>query len=191
MYQGLAASTRRTYSCVQQKFINFCVIIGHVSSAGSPCPASELTLCLFATFLADSSQHASIKVYLSAVRSPHVDQGFPDLLENCLRHQRVVREIKRSQGSLPANQRLPISSNILRLIHSALDLNSLDKRMFWAACLLAYFGFLRSVEFTAPYLSAFDPSRHLSVRDIAVVPLASKSASKLLKLTRSGKGATF
>ena len=43
---------------------------------------------------------------------------------------------------------------------------------FWAACLLAYFGFLRSAEFTVPSLSAFNPSRHLSVRDIAVdVPL--------------------
>ena len=108
MYQGLAASTRRTYSCAQQKFINFCVMIGHVSSSGSPCPATEWTLCLFATFLADSLRHSSIKVYLSAVRSLHVDKGFPDPLENCLRLQRVVRGIKRSQGSLPANPRLPV-----------------------------------------------------------------------------------
>ena len=44
--------------------------------------------------------------------------------------------------------------------------------MFWAACLLAYFGFLRSAEFIAPSLSALDPSHYLSVRDIAVdVPL--------------------
>ena len=172
MYQGLAASTRRTYSSAQLKFINFCVMIGHVSSSGSPCPATEWTLCLFATFLANSLRHSSIKVYLSAVRSLHVDKGFPDPLENCLRLQRVVRGIKRSQGSLPANPRLPISSNILRIIHSALDLTSFDDHMFWAACLLAYFGFLRSAEFTVPSLSAFDPSRHLSVRDIAVdVPL--------------------
>ena len=95
-------------------------------------------------------------------------KGFPDPLENCLRLQRVVRGIKHSQGSLPANPRLPLSSNILRMIHSALDLNSFDDHMFWAACLLAYFGFLRSAEFNVPSLSAFDPSRHLSVRDIAV-----------------------
>ena len=168
MYQGLAASTRRTYSCAQQKFINFCIMIGHVSSSSSPCPATEWTLCLFATFLPDSLRHSSIKEYLSAVQYLHVYQGFPDPLENCLRLQRVVRGIKHSQGSLPANPRLPLSSNILRMIHSALDLNSFDDHMFWAACLLAYFGFLRSAEFNVPSLSAFDPSRHLSVRDIAV-----------------------
>ena len=41
MYQGLAASTRRTYSCVQEKFANFCVMTGHLSPYGSLCPASE------------------------------------------------------------------------------------------------------------------------------------------------------
>ena len=143
MYQGFAASTRRTYtySSAQQKFINFCDMIRHVNSSSSPCPATELTLCLFATFLADSSRHTSIKVYLSAVRSLHVDKGFTDPLENCLWLQRVVRGIKRSQGSFPANPRLPISCNILRIIHSALDLHSFDDHMFWAACLLAYFSF--------------------------------------------------
>ena len=143
MYQGFAASTRRTYmySSAQQKFINFCDMIRHVNSSGSPCPATEWTLCLFATFLADSLRHTSIKVYLSAVRSLHVDQGFTDPLKNCLWLQRVVRGIKRSQGSFPANLCLPISCNILRIIHSALDLHSFDDHLFSAACLLAYFGF--------------------------------------------------
>ena len=118
------------------------VMIGHVNSSGSPCAATEWTLCLFATFLADSMRHTSIKVYLSAVRSLHVDQEFPDPLENCLRLlQRVIRGIKRLQGSLPANPRLPISSNILRIIHLASDINSVDDHMFWATCLLSYFGF--------------------------------------------------
>ena len=40
MYQGFAASTRRTYmySSAQQKFINFCDMIRHVNSSSSPCP---------------------------------------------------------------------------------------------------------------------------------------------------------
>ena len=106
------------------------------------------------------------------VWSLHVDQGLPDPLENCLWLQRVFRGIKRSQASLPANPRLPTSSNNFRIIHSALNRNSFDDHMFWAACLLAYFGFLKSAEFTILSLSAFNPSRHLSVCGIAVdVPL--------------------
>ena len=141
---------------------------GHLSPYGSPCPALEWTLCLFATYLADSLRHSSIKVYLSAMCSLHVDQGFPDPLENCLRLQRVVRGIKRSQGALPSRPRPPVSSNILRIIYSALDLNFFDDVMFWAACLLTYFGFLRSAEFTVPSSSAFNPSVHLSLSDVSV-----------------------
>lgn len=88
---------------------------GHLSLLGSPFTATEWTLCLFATYLADSLRHSSIKVYLSAVRSLRVDQGFPYRLENCLRLQRVVRGIKRSQGTLPSNPRLSISFILIRI----------------------------------------------------------------------------
>lgn len=186
MYQGLAASTRRTYSCAQQKFINFCFMSGRLSSVGSPCPANEWTLCLFATYLAESLRFSSIKVYLSAVRSLHVDQGLPDPLENCLQLQRVVRGIKRSQSSLPSNPRLPISNDILRIVHSALNFDSFDDVMFWASCTLAYFGFLRSAEFTVSSLSTFNPSRHLSVSDIAVdVPLNPSCLQVCIKASKT------
>lgn len=36
----------------------------------------------FATVLADSLHHSSIKVYLAAVRSLYIDYGFPDPLLN-------------------------------------------------------------------------------------------------------------
>ena len=127
----------------------------------------EWTLCLFATFLADSIQHSSIKVYLSAVRSLHIEQGFPDPLLNCLRLQRVVRGIKRSQGST-SSQRLPVTDSIMLVIFRSLDLNLPDHCMFWAACTLEYFEFLRSAEFTVPNLSSFTPGVHLEVKDIAV-----------------------
>ena len=40
--------------------------------------------------------------------------------------------------------------------------------MFWAACNLAYFGFLRSAEFTVPNLASYVPDIHLGVADVAV-----------------------
>ena len=143
--------------------------MGKLHPSGSPCPTDEWTLCLFATFLAGSVQHASIKVYLSAVRSLHIEEGFPDPLVNCLRLQRVIRGIKRTQGSSEA-QRLPITNDILMIIFSSLDLSIPDNCMFWVACNLAYFGFLRSAEFTS-----FSPSVHLSVQDISIDSSANPS----------------
>ena len=149
LVQGLAASSRRSYSSGQRHFITFCVQMCKLHPSGPPCPTDEWTLCLFATFLARSVQHSSIKVYLSAVRSLHIEEGFPNPLVNCLRLQRVVRGIKRTLGSSQV-QRLPITDEILLIIFNSLDLSLPDHSMFWAACTLAYFGFLRSAELTVP-----------------------------------------
>ena len=145
---------------------------GAIHPNGLPCRADEWTLCLFVSFLADSIQHSSIKVYLSAVRSLHIKQGFPDPLLNCLRLQRVLRGVKRSQGA-PAARRLPITDSLLLVIHRALDLTNFDHCAFWAACMLGYFGFLRAAEFTVPNLASFSPAIHLSVADMAVDSLQS------------------
>ena len=97
-------------------------------------------------------------MYLSAVWSLHVDQGFPDSLENC---QRVVRGIKRSQCALPSRPRLPVSSNILCIIYSALNLNSFDDAKFWAACLLAYFVFFCGL--LSSLSRAYQPTTRVSI----------------------------
>ena len=165
--QGLAASTRKSYATAQSQFLSFCRQVGRIHSSGSPCPADEWTLCLFATFLAGSLQHSSIKVYLSGVRALHIEQGFADPLHNCLRLQRVIRGIKRTQGS-PSSSRLPITDDLMLVIWKSLNLQLPDHCMFWVACTLGYFGFLRSAEFTVPSLASFSPSVHLGVQDLAV-----------------------
>lgn len=118
--------------------------------------------------LAESIRHPSIKVYLSAVRSLHIEQGMPDPLLNCLQLQRVLKGIKRVQGANISATRLPVSPEVLSIVRAGLNLSSFDDCMLWAACTLAYFGFLRSAEFTVPSLAAFDPAVHLSAQDITV-----------------------
>ena len=97
----------------------------------------------------------------------HIDLGFPDPLSDCLQLQRVMRGIKRTQGP-SGSCRLPITDNHMLIIHKSLSFTNQDHVMFWAASTLAYFGFLRSSEFTVPSLSAFNPLIHLTVSDIAV-----------------------
>ena len=82
--QGLALSKHSSYRSGQRKFSEFCSQLGKLHQSGSPCPADEWTLCLFATFLASSVQHSTIEVYLSAVRAMHIEQGFSDPLVDCL-----------------------------------------------------------------------------------------------------------
>ena len=141
----------------------------------TPCPTEEWTLCLFATFLANTVQHSTIKVYLSAVRSLHIEQGFTDPLVDCLCLQRVLRGIKRTQGDTSSLRPLVTDDNIMMVIFHALDLSLPDHCMFWVACNLAYFGFLCSVEFTVLNPASFSPSIHLGLADVAVDSMSSPS----------------
>ena len=47
--------------------------------------------------------------------------------------------------------------------------------MIWAACYMAFFGFLRSSELTVPSQDGYDPSVHLSLSDVAVDSRSSPS----------------
>ena len=168
--EGLAPSTWQAYSSGQCKFLDFCCEAGKLHSNGLPCPADKWTLCLFVSFLADLIQHSSkLKVYLSAVRSSHIEQDFSDPLLNCPWLQRVLSGVKRSQGSLAA-QHLLITYSLLLVIHRTLVLKSFDHCAFWAACM---FGFLRAAEFTVPNLASFSPAINFSVADIVVDSLQS------------------
>lgn len=51
--------------------------------------------------------------------------------------------------------------------------------MFWAACNLGYFAFLRSDEFTVPNLASFFTALHLGVQDIAVDSDANPSCLRI------------
>jgi hypothetical protein len=90
---------------------------------------------------------ATISVYLASVRSLHIDRGFPDPLKDTPRLHRVLRGIRRSRSARRPT-RLPITQSVLAAIQAALSADSYDHSMFWAACSLAFFGFLRVSEFT-------------------------------------------
>ena len=137
--KGLAPSTRPVYHSAQQ-FVNFCRQDGHANVDGSIPPANEETLMRFASLLADNLNYSSIKVYLSAVRSLHIDHGLPDPLVNYLRLQRLLRGIKQVQ--VPVSPRhLLITVDPLQVIQCCPDLSTRDHLMLWAACCLGFFGF--------------------------------------------------
>ena len=140
--------------------------------------------CVFISFLASTTQHSSIKVYLSGVRALHIEQGVPNPLANCLCHQPVVHGTKCCHGS-PSTNRPPITNDLMLVVWHSLDLHLLDHCIFRAACSLGYFGFLRASEFrTTTYnLPSLMSSLHLGVQDIAV---DSPSAPSCMCITIKG-----
>ena len=71
VYSGLMYNTRRTYSVAQQQYFKFCMACQLDST-----PATDHTLLLYVAYLGDKKlKYSSIKVYLDAVRSLHVESG--------------------------------------------------------------------------------------------------------------------
>ena len=137
-------------------------------------PTSESTLLLFVSYLAYRNlSYPTIKVYLAGIRSLHVVSGHDVTFHNQLtpRLHQVLKGIRKEKASiLPSRLCRPITRDIMLKIKVTLlkSPHSYHNIMMWAACRLAFFGFLRSSEFTIPTQSGYDLEVHLSPKDVAV-----------------------
>ena len=133
-------------------------------------PATETTLRFFAAYLADQVSFKTIKLYLAGIRFAHTENSLPDPFQEAPLLRLLLRGIKRTVG-LSSRQRLPITMSLLRQIKEELarapDLLPSDKLMLWSAFTLAFYGFLRSSEFTSPSATQFNPQVHLCFPDVS------------------------
>ena len=124
---AIAPSTRRTYSAGTRHFKAFCARYGLASL-----PASELTIRFFCTEQSAIVSYSTISVYVSAIRMFHL--------------------IKRAWAP-SVQSRKPITTDMLSLLKSTLKSQDLPRShylLYWAAFTVAFYGFLRVGEYTAP-----------------------------------------
>ena len=123
-----------------------------------------------ASWLSDQVSFPTIKLYLAKIRFAHIENSLTDPFADAPLLYLLLRGIKRT-NVLSSRRRLPITMSVMRQLKGALaddpQFASQDKLMLWSAFTLAFFGFLRSSEFTSPSLSYFNSLVHLSCSDIS------------------------
>ncbi|KNZ77240.1 Integrase/recombinase xerD like protein [Termitomyces sp. J132] len=135
-------------------------------------PATDRAIVEWVCSLGDRAlQPKTIKGYLAAVRSLHVDEGLSFSACESETVQRVIRGIKRYHGERERNPKQPITLEILqRLASVAGDTSNSFEASFDAAFKMAWAGFLRCGEFTLNRGEKFSPISHLTRGCITFLP---------------------
>ena len=164
-HQALAPASRHTYSMGVRRYLRFCR-----QHNFNPLPPSERVLMLLAASLAEVISCRSLEVYLAAIRMFFIEHGFAKPFKNFTTLKLLKRGIKRAKGQQPTKVRRSITGQLLYKLRKQLwretALHRHEQAMLWAAFTTAFFGLLRSAEFTAP--KTFEPKVHLSGKDVRV-----------------------
>ncbi|MGH0117662.1 UNVERIFIED_CONTAM: hypothetical protein FKN15_041854 [Acipenser sinensis] len=168
MSTALAPSSRASYSTAWSAFLSFCAH-NHIH----PIPFNQDWILAFIVH-AKESLHlspASIKSYISGIQYHYRIMSVPS---PTILSIPVVRLTLRGifKSSPPAaSSRLPISTDILHSLISALRkgcFSPYEDLLMEAICLTAFFGFLRSSEFTVPSASSF-PAAGIRLCDLSCI----------------------
>ena len=176
-YVLLPGITQRLYRTGQARYHSFCQKLHR-----SPLP--QLLLLFVANLANEGLAHSTIKVYLSAIRNHHIATGHHQTFASQLtpRVEQVLQGVKRTQASQSAPRvRLPITIQLMHKIRTELlqEPHIYGNALLWAACCIAFFGFLRCSEFTVPSVHDYDPSAHLSYDDLSTDSRDSPSVIQL------------
>ncbi len=135
---GYRPSTSRTYASIQTRFIKFCTLF-HLD----PLPATELSILRFMAHLTPGVSASSMQVYLAAIRSMHVVNGFPAPPITTPRINLALKSL--SQDAPPTKQSYPITFSILSYFGTMLS-SSFNDLALWACMNTLFFGCLRAAE---------------------------------------------
>ena len=118
-----------------------------------PFPLFQMNLEYFVTSLAQRVQFETIRTYLAGIQYYSVLGGFPQRICDMTRLYYVLRGIRRTQAGnfhrAPRQAILPAHmGQLFRFFESAY--NFIDGAVLRAAVCLAFFGLLRSAEYTTP-----------------------------------------
>ena len=103
----------------KKRFVEFCLMNRLPGPDGDVLPTTEGTLVCFASHLARTVRHSTIKLYLAAVRNLHITSGHDDPLKGNLLLRKVQRGILRYQGDQRI-RRQPVTPEVLLRIYPVL-----------------------------------------------------------------------
>jgi hypothetical protein len=144
----IAPTTRATYTSACKQYLGFCDT-RHLS----PFPVDAVWLAAYCVFACMFISVNSLKVYLSSIRSAHIDTGFDWEMSGNQTVARAIRFVKRKYGMADKALKVPVSLATLHRMCRCLkgwpNMRKMlfDDVVFVTASIIAIVCFLRGGEF--------------------------------------------
>lgn len=162
---SVAPSTWSTYQSGVNSYQTFCAQI-----FTQMFPLTEINLQRYVVASARRLSYKTLKVYLAGVQYQSFLQGFDQTMLSMPRLHYTLRGIRREQGNRFARpRRIPVTvAQLHTILHRIqfLRFTDVQKKMFLAAASLAFFGMLRSSEYTCTTQTSFHNNSDLAVHDV-------------------------
>ena len=148
-----AKSTRATYDTAWTKYHKYTTLNGY--------QALPITYNALANWIAEEVQFnkvQTIKQYISALRSKHIDKGLPVTVFSNPGITRMLAGAQRIYGAPSKRERLEITKDILLKMLATIDSSTFNGLNIYASFCVAFSGFFRPGELT---WDKWDPNTHL------------------------------
>lgn len=139
-------ATRKAYKCQVASYMGFCKRFRYIAV-----PASTLTIKRYIAYLSLTHAYSSIKVYVNIIRLLHMQAGYDNPMCD-FGIKQVMKGLRRCLGD-HSSQRAVMTTEIMQVIRSGLDMDNYLDVVVWAVCLIAFYGMLR-------LSSLFPPNPH-------------------------------
>ena len=116
----------------------------------------------------------------------HIEMGFSNPLKENWFLDSVLKGIGRVKG-LSVKRKLPITPQVVLKVKSLLNLDNAKDAVFWAACVVAFFGFFRKSNLFPKNANSFNPKKHLCRSDFSVHPWGIMISIKWSKTIQCGE----
>ena len=131
-------------------------------------PASTHSICLYAAYLACMLKFSSIKQHHGIIGLMHIEFGLDNLIGDW-QLSSLLAGVKCIQGNAP-KQNLPINFDILRGIHSQLNLTYSVDAAFWAIWLVAFFGIFHKSHLLITKVRSYELGKQLTKANFSFFP---------------------
>lgn len=132
-----------------------------------PVPIDDRTVCLYAVYLARRLKPSSIRQYLNIVRLIHLECGYANPCKDNWMLKATLMGIDRLLGK-ESNSKLPVNPVILYKIKAVLNFNNSADVVFWAACLVMFYGLFRKNNLFPDSVEKFNGEKQFMRKDFVI-----------------------